>query len=208
LRIAKAGGYFRDMAKPEALEAVDRVAAALDAERFVEIPEARRARSAAYVITTAEGGALHLERLRARPLDFDPSVRDRLLAGVMAPAAWVIKAQKFRRIFREKVLRLFHDVDAVLAPVTPCRAPRIGQKEMELRGKRLPVRPNLGLFTQPISFIGLPVVAVPVFTDGERLPLGVQIIAAPWREDIAMRIARDLEARGVCAAPIAAGFAA
>ncbi|MFI4995772.1 MAG: AtzE family amidohydrolase [Hyphomicrobiales bacterium] len=204
LRIAKAGGYFREMAHPEALEAVDRVAAALGATGEIEMPEARRARSAAYVITTAEGAALHLARLRERPRDFDPAVRDRLLAGAMVPAAWVLKAQKFRRHFREIVLRIFQSVDAVLAPATPCRAPRIGESEMLLCGRKVPVRANLGLFTQPLSFIGLPVVAVPVWTKGERLPLGVQVIAAPWREDVAMRVARALEAERLCASPVAA----
>ncbi len=63
----------------------------------------------------------------------------------------------------------------------------------------MPVRANLGLYTQPISFIGLPVVAVPVPL--EPLPIGVQIIAAPWREDVALRIAHALEAKGVVAAP-------
>jgi len=57
----------------------------------------------------------------------------------------------------------------------------------------------MGLYTQPISFVGLPVVAVPVPL--KPLPIGVQIIAAPWREDIALRIARALEADGAVAAP-------
>jgi aspartyl-tRNA(Asn)/glutamyl-tRNA(Gln) amidotransferase subunit A len=35
----------------------------------------------------------------------------------------------------------------------------------------------------------------------EPLPIGVQIITAPWREDIALRIAYALEQAGVCAAP-------
>ena len=61
------------------------------------------------------------------------------------------------------------------------------------------MRPNLGLYTQPMSFIGLPVVAVPVPL--RPLPIGVQIIAAPWREDVALRIAHALEAAGVVAAP-------
>jgi aspartyl-tRNA(Asn)/glutamyl-tRNA(Gln) amidotransferase subunit A len=74
----------------------------------------------------------------------------------------------------------------------------LGQKSFVLDGVELPVRPNLGLFTQPISLIGLPVVAVPVFMGG--LPLGVQVIAAPWREDVALRIARHLEAAGVAVA--------
>jgi aspartyl-tRNA(Asn)/glutamyl-tRNA(Gln) amidotransferase subunit A len=63
----------------------------------------------------------------------------------------------------------------------------------------MPVRPNLGIYTQPISFIGLPVVAVPVAL--KPLPIGVQIIAAPWREDIALRTAYALEQMGVVAAP-------
>ncbi len=86
LRIAIAGGYFQKNVFPEATEAVARVARALGATRTIEIPEAARARAAAYVITTCEGASLHLDRLRQRPNDFDPAVRDRLIAGAMIPA--------------------------------------------------------------------------------------------------------------------------
>jgi AtzE family amidohydrolase len=158
LRIAMAGGYFRAGTFPEAQTALARVAAALGVEDEIEIPEARRARAAAYVITAAEGGALHLGRLRTRARDFDPAVRDRLLAGAMIPAAHVAKAQKFRRWYREQVLAVFARIDAVLAPATPCTAPLIGQQTFVLDGVELPVRANLGIYTQPISFIGLPVV--------------------------------------------------
>jgi aspartyl-tRNA(Asn)/glutamyl-tRNA(Gln) amidotransferase subunit A len=200
LRIASAGGYFRAGASAEALAAVDAVAAALEAAETVTIPEARRARSAAYIITTTEGAALHLQRLRSRPDDFDADVRDRLIAGALVPAAAVVQAQKFRRWYQAEVLRLFDHVDAILAPATPCVAPLIGQKSFVLDGKDVPLRPNIGVYTQPISFIGLPVVAVPVPT-AAGLPIGVQIITAPWREDVALRIARALEAAGVARAP-------
>jgi AtzE family amidohydrolase len=196
LRIARAGGYFRSGAGVEALTALDSVASALDATREIEIPEAARARAAAYVITASEGAALHLDRLRKQPLDFDPDVRDRLIAGAMVPAAWVVAAQKFCRWYRDTVLRLFDEVDAMLAPATPCVAPPIGQKSFVLNGQEVPLRPNIGIYTQPISFIGLPVVAVPVPQSG-GMPIAVQIIAAPWREDVALRIAYDLERRGV-----------
>jgi AtzE family amidohydrolase len=203
LRVATAGGYFRAGASGEVLAALDAVAAALDA-REVEIPEAARARSAAYVITTSEGAALHLDRLRRRPEDFDPDVRDRLIAGALVPGAVVVQAHKFRRWYRDAVLRLFEDVDAILAPATPCVAPLIGQKSFVLDGKELPLRPNIGIYTQPISFIGLPVVAVPMST-AQGLPIGVQIIAAPWREDVALRIADHLEATGTVRAPLPPG---
>ena len=199
LRIAVAGGYFRKQAYPEALQAVDRVAKALNATSEVELPQVQRARAAAYVITTTEGAALHLDRLRARASDFDPAVRDRLIAGAMIPSSFVIKAQKFRRWYREQVLELFKHVDAILAPATPCTAPALGQQTFTLDGVVMPVRANLGIYTQPISFIGLPVVAVPVPL--KPLPIAVQIITAPWKEDIALRIAQSLEDMGVVEAP-------
>lgn len=204
LRIGIADGYFAGDATAQAH--VQAVARALDASRVVTIPDAQAARAAAFLITMAEGAALHLDRLRTRPGDFDPDTRDRLLAGAMLPAAWVTKAQKLRRAYRDKVLRLFEEVDAILTPATPMTAPELGQKTAVFGGVELPVRPNLGIFTQPISFIGLPVAAVPVWLPGEPLPMGVQVIAAPWREDVCLRIAHQLETAGVCAAPVAKGF--
>lgn len=203
LRIATASGYFASNGEPDAFAAVERVAKALGAGTRVEIPEAARARAAAYVITASEGAALHLDRIRTRPQDFDPAVRDRLIAGAMIPAAWVNRAQRFRRWYREQVLELFKNTDIILAPATPCRAPKLGQQTFVLDGQTLPVRPNLGVFTQPISFIGLPVVAVPVWLD-DGLPLGVQIIAAPFREAAALRVAHHLEKIGAVRAPVAA----
>lgn len=205
IRIAVAGGYFAGEAAVQAH--VRGVADALEATRVVTIPDAQAAWAAAALITMSEGAALHLDRLRERPHDFDPAVRDRLLAGAMLPAAWVHKAQKLRRAYREKVLALFDQVDAILAPATPMTAPMIGQKTALFGGVELPVRPNMGIFTQPISFIGLPVVSVPVWLEGDTLPLGVQVIAPPWREDICLRIAHQLEGAGVCRAPVAVGFA-
>jgi AtzE family amidohydrolase len=199
LNIAVAGGYFRKGAFPEALQAIEHVAKALNVSREIELPEAQRARAAAYVITTTEGAALHLDRLRQRAHDFDPATRDRLIAGAMIPSSLVMKAQKFRRWYREQVLALFEDVDVILAPATPCTAPAIGQQTFMLDGVEMPVRPNIGIYTQPISFIGLPVVAVPVPL--KPLPIGVQVIAAPWKEDVALRVAQHLEDMGAVVAP-------
>jgi aspartyl-tRNA(Asn)/glutamyl-tRNA(Gln) amidotransferase subunit A len=78
-------------------------------------------------------------------------------------------------------------------------APKLGQATFKLDGVELPVRANIGVHTQPISFIGLPVVAVPVPL--KPMPIGVQIIAAPWREDVVLRVAYALEQAGVAVAP-------
>src|SRR6202007_1080679 len=176
----------------------------LDVTRTVEIPQAARARAAAYVISTCEGAALHLDRLRKQPNDYDPAVRDRLIAGAMIPAPFVDRAQKFRRWYRAQVMELFKTVDVIIAPATPCIAPKLGQATFVLDGVELPVRANIGIHTQPISFIGLPVAAVPVPL--EPMPIGVQIITAPWREDTAVRVAYARERMSVVAAPAPRGL--
>jgi 1-carboxybiuret hydrolase len=203
LRIKRAGGYFSKGGHPEAFAAVDHVAKHLNAHTMIEIPGAKEARAAAYIITMAEGAALHLDRLRAHHAEFDPDVRDRLIAGAMIPGAWVAKAQKYRRVFHAEMMKLFETCDVILAPATPCFAPRIGQTTFVIDGEELPVRPSMGLFTQPISSIGLPVVSVPVWLPGAVLPIGVQIISAPWREDIALRVSARLESAGAVYAPVA-----
>ena len=193
IRIAVAGGYFRKDAEAGALAAVDKAASALGVSALVDIPNADRARAAAFLITNAEGSSLHLDRLRQHVRDFDPDTRDRFLAGALMPASWYISAQRFRRQFEETMREVFASVDVLLAPSTPCSAPRLGQKTMMLGGQEVPLRANIGIFTQPISFVGLPVAAVPVYVD-EPMPYGLQVIASPWREDLCIRVAGALEA--------------
>lgn len=195
LRAAVLGGYFARGLSTQARAAIDAVARGLGTSRTIELPEVERARSAAFIITAAEGGALHLDRLKARAADFDPDTRFRLIAGTMVPAHALIKAQKIRRWFRDAARRVFEGLDILIAPATPTLAPLIGQKTLSLDGTEMPLRPNIGIYTQPISFIGLPVVAVPVWTSS--LPIGVQLIAPAWREDLALRAAHALEVAGV-----------
>ena len=143
-------------------------------------------------------GALHLEDLRRCPDDFEPLSVDRFIAGALQPAAWYVRAQRFRRLYRDKVNALFQRWDLLLAPATPVPAQPIGTEWLEIQGQRLPCRAAMGLLTQPISFAGCPVVTAPVWPDGsDGLPLGVQLIAAPWREDVALRAAQVLASRGI-----------
>ena len=192
LRIAVADDYFCQGATPEALEAVEKVAQLLGVKQRINIPESQRARAAAYIITASEGANIHLEELRSRPGDFDPATRDRFLAGALIPASWYQQAQRFRNWYGTRLREIFTQVDIILAPTTPCVAPTIGQQTMTIDGEEILIRPNLGRFTQPISFVGLPVLSFPVL-DSQRLPLGVQIISSPYQEAFILRVASVLE---------------
>ena len=192
LRIALADGYFATGATPEALSAVEKIAHRLQVTQTITIPESDRAKAAAYIITAVEGSNLHLPNLRSRPQDFDPATRDRFLAGALIPASWYLQAQRFRSWYRRQLQIIFQQVDIILAPTTPCIAPLLGQEKMTIAGEEILVRPHLGRFTQPLSFIGLPVLSIPV-TEPGKLPLGVQIIAAPYNESLILRVAAVLE---------------
>lgn len=196
LRLARAGGYFIEHAGPDARAAVDLVTRALGVTRDVELPEAARARAAAFVITATEGSQLHLANLKSRPDDFEPLIRDRFIANALTPAAWYVQAQRLRRWFYGEVMKVFANTDIIIAAATPVSATPIGAETFDLNGVQVPARPSMGLLTQPISFIGLPVVTVPVYREG-KMPLGVQLIAAPWCETDALRVAAELERQGV-----------
>ena len=198
LRVGVLSGYFTDMASEDAKSALQQVALALGAVDEVIWPDAAIARAAAFIVTASEGGALHLEALRHRADDFEPLSVDRFLAGALQPAAWYVRAQRFRRVYRDKVNDLFRHWDVLLAPATPVAAQPIGTEWLDLQGQRLPCRAAMGLLTQPISFAGCPVVTAPVWPHGNQgMPIGVQLIAAPWREDLAFRAARVLADQGV-----------
>lgn len=198
-RVGVLAGWFDDLADDQGRAAVELAADALGAADRVTLAGVAQARAAAFILTCASGGNLHFDALKTRADDFDPATRDRLLAGTLIPAHYVLQAQRFRTIFRDQVLAAFARYDLLLAPATPCSAPELGQPTIRVAGQDIPTRANIGLLTQPLSFIGLPIVAVPVRNGA--MPIAVQIIAPPWREALALQAAAQLERAGVAQGP-------
>ncbi|MEA5450610.1 AtzE family amidohydrolase [Leptolyngbya sp. CCNP1308] len=196
LRIAQLGGHFERGMEPLVRDVLAEVLQALSVSEVVEFPETHRARAAAYIITACEGSQLHLDRLRQSPMEFDPATRDRFLAGAMIPSAWYVQAQRLRRWYRDRVREIFQHYDVLIAPTTPCVAPPLDQTTLEIDGETYPLRPHLGFYTQPLSFIGLPVLSIPIHRPG-NLPVGIQLIAAPYQEVKLFRVAAWLEGKGM-----------
>ena len=164
--------------------------AALAPRARTEIPEVERARSAAMLkITATEGVAPHFFSGCAPAPAIDPAVRDRLYRG----RGWCRKAHP---PCRRRTSAAGTPTGAGICSKRSMRSWRwrtlctvlvIGvQQTFMLDGVEDSLRPNIGIYTQPIV-IGLLVVAVPVPL--KPLLIGVQIIAAPWREDLASRVA-------------------
>jgi amidase/aspartyl-tRNA(Asn)/glutamyl-tRNA(Gln) amidotransferase subunit A len=198
LRVGVLGGYFHDNASDPARAAVATAASALGVTEVVEWPDAALGRAAAFIVTAAEGGSLHLDDLRTRVQDFEPLSVDRFIAGALMPVSWYLRAQRFRRLYRDRVNALFQHWDVLLAPATPVCASVIGAEWIDIQGMQHPARPSMGLLTQPISFAGCPVVAAPMWpSECQGLPIAVQVIAASWCEDLALRAGWALQNAGV-----------
>lgn len=200
LRCAVLGGFFQTWSGPEARAALNQAAQALGVQDEVVLPEAELARSAAFIMTASEGGNHYLPALKVSPERVEPASRERLLAGAMLPAAWYVQAQRFRAHFRQQVMPLFSQFDVLIAPATPTTATMIGQQTMHINGSDLPIRASMGMLTQPVSFLGLPVTTVPLQTSA-GLPIGLQLIAAPFNEEACLRVAWTLEKMGLATAP-------
>ncbi len=201
-RVALLGGYFEHHAGEQARRAARLAAQALGAQEVAEFRGAAAARAAAFVITASEGAQLHLPHLREHYERMEPLSRDRLVAGALLPACAYIRAQRVRGVVRAQAQRLFQRFDLLVAPATPVPAQPLGSESFDLDGRSLHTRSSMGLLTQPISCIGLPVVAAPVRTQPGELPLGVQLIAAPGREQVALDAARLLERAGLSSAEV------
>lgn len=114
----------------------------------------------------------------------------------MIPSARYIQAQRFRAHARQAFKTLFAQADVLIAPATPRSATLAGEQTMEINGQPLPIRASMGMLTQPISFLGLPVTTVPLRT-ARGAPIGLQLIAAPFNEQACLRVARVLEESGI-----------
>jgi aspartyl-tRNA(Asn)/glutamyl-tRNA(Gln) amidotransferase subunit A len=193
LRLARLGGRFRENADPEQLAAID---AAAPGAPLIELPDIARARSAAFLITAFEAGALHREALAADAMAYDPAVRDRLIAGALLPKALYERALAFRAEFLAQLHERIAEFDVLIAPATPTVAPPIADPRITIDGALVPARADLGIHTQPITLTGLPALAVPLRRPG-LLPLGLQLVGKPGGESALLALATRLEAEGI-----------
>lgn len=196
LRVSRLVGWFASNLAPALVAALDRVCASLQTTSTVELPEVASARAASFLITAAEGGNLHLPRLRKQAEEYDPATRDRLIAGALLPSSTYLQAQRFRNWFRTKIHELFQKTDVLIAPAVMGEAPLLDQPTVMVDGKPVSARANLGLFTQPLSLPGLPVLCLPLKNTGS-LPLGLQLVAAPGQEAALFSVARALKKSGL-----------
>ncbi len=158
----------------------------------VRVPDTEPVNATARAILLAEASAAY-EPWRAKRDHFGADVRELLDQGRLLPATAYINAQRARRAQRRAFARIWKSVDCLFTPTTPTTAPRIGETTVEIGGEAEDVRMASTRLVRAINLLGLPAVSIPCGTDSGGLPIGLQIMAAPFDDARLLRIAAAIE---------------
>lgn len=198
LRVGLPANFFFEEVAPEVVDSVR--AAARRAEALgasihpVEAPDIAALNAAARIILLAEASALHRTHLTRREL-FGSDVFALLNQGLMVSGVDYVDAQRVRRRITAEFRKLFRTVDCIFAPSTATVAPRIGEREILMNGRMTDVRLATTRVARGINALGLPALAMPCGENAAGLPVGLQIIADAYREDVLFRTGAALESR-------------
>ncbi|HXG04284.1 MAG TPA: amidase [Candidatus Binatia bacterium] len=199
LRVGLLEGFFLDGTDPPVRAAVEDAArmlaalgAVVDRVTLAAVPDVA---AAAFAIVGSEALAYHAGWLRTRPEDYQPDVRERLQLGVVIGGAHYVRGQQVRGRVRAEVDQVLTRFDVLLAPTTPCAAPRVGEREAVIGGRPTDVRSALLRLTRPFNFTGHPACSVPCGFTGNGLPVGLQIVGRAFDEATVLRVA-DAYQRG------------
>ena len=119
---------------------------------------------------------------RSRSEGFGKEVKRRIMLGTFVLSAgyydaYYAKAQKARRLIREKTENILEEYDFILTPTAPEPAYNIGKEEND------PVVTYLAdIFTVQASLTGLPAISLPVGNNNKGLPLGLQLLTRRFEE--------------------------
>jgi len=177
----------------------------------VSLPHAKHAVSVYYLIATAEASS-NLARFdgiryglrvpgedlaetytNTRAQGFGPEVRRRIMLGTYALSAgyydaFYLKAQRVRTLIRRDYDTAFEQCDVVCTPTTPTPAFALGEKTSD------PLEMYLAdIFTLPPSLAGLAAISTPCGKSSDGLPIGLQLVAAPFEEGRLCSVAQAVE---------------
>jgi aspartyl-tRNA(Asn)/glutamyl-tRNA(Gln) amidotransferase subunit A len=196
IRVGLPENFYFDTVAPEAETAVRQ--AAHKAEELgarvipVQVPDVEALNRAGLVILLSEAAAVHQAQLHRRG-DFGSDVLALLDQGALVPAADYINAQRLRKLLLAEFHALFRNIDCLLTPTTPITAPRTGQTEITLDGVTHDTRMLTTRFVRGFNVLGLPALSIPCGQSSEGLPIGLQIIARPFEENLLLMLGEALE---------------
>jgi aspartyl-tRNA(Asn)/glutamyl-tRNA(Gln) amidotransferase subunit A len=160
----------------------------------VELSDFSRLSNLAAVLHAAEANPFHDEWFRTRPQDYSAQVRERLEKGRPTLALDYVKALQARApAIREFCEAVFSQVDVVHGPVVSFQTPTIAETDISTGDAASQMLGRFVRLTRPISYLGLPVACTNAGFTKARMPIGMQLIAAPNDDATALRAAHAFE---------------
>ena len=162
----------------------------------VKIPDVAAMNAAGRIVLLCEASAALEPYLADRRL-FGPDVLALLDQGRVLPATDYIHAQRLRKRMQREFAAVWSAVDCLITPTTPNTAPRVGDGTVKLGGREEDVRLATTRLVRSINLLGLPALSMPCGLSGGGLPVGLQIVGAPFEEALILRIGAALQDGGV-----------
>ncbi len=198
LTIGVAEFFLRD-ADGEIVAAVEKAVDALRRMKHrivaVDLPELEPSHEASRVIVLAEAIAFHDRLLKENPSGYGPMVRERLEGGYQLSAMQYVKAEEVRAELLEAYMALFREVDCLVGATLPLFPPTIGTMNVKLGSRQMSLAEACCTYNAPQNLTGVPALSIPCGNGRAGLPIGLQLIAGPGREDIVLGVGAILEKR-------------
>ncbi|HEY7164871.1 MAG TPA: amidase [Candidatus Binatia bacterium] len=204
MKIGIIKGYFDRSIVNEVRQRVDEAVKTLQAlgmkPQEVEISHIDLVPPAQAASTRPEANSDHDHYLRTRPRDYSPGLLYSLIAGLLTPAPVYVQAQRVRRLICQEFDDAFKSVDVIIVPTIFSPAPTVddcNRGYIEADGKRINLQDRAGNFltryTIPFNVTGLPDMSICCGFSSGGLPIGMQIVAPPFREDVVFQVAAAYE---------------
>ena len=153
----------------------------------VRVPDIEALNTAGLVILLSEASAVHQAQLHRRD-DFGADVLAMLDQGSLVPAVDYVNAQRQRKLLLSDFHAIFRTIDCLFTPSTPTTAPRIGQTDITLDGVTYNTRILTTRFARGFNALGFPALSIPWGTSPQGLPIGLQMIARPFEENLLLAL--------------------
>ena len=195
VRVGVPNNFFFDRIQPEVSAAVRKTISAMERNgaRVIElnVPDMAEAYTAARIVQLSETASVYAyytdETL------FGRDVWRLIQQGKSIAAHEYVSAQRIRTLFRREFDRLWTKVDVLATPTTPMPAPLLEQESIEFDGQLEETRAAATRLVRAINFIGEPALSLPCGVTEAGLPIGLQLIAAPFAEPRLLAIGRAVE---------------
>jgi aspartyl-tRNA(Asn)/glutamyl-tRNA(Gln) amidotransferase subunit A len=191
LRIGVVREFFFDDVHPEVADAIEK-AIQIFRELHAEIREVKLEVSTDRTLSSAESYAYHEQFLASSSELYQPATLARIQSGARISAFQALRASRDLRASRHAIRKIFDEVDVLLTPTVPIPPPAIADLREHpdtLRPQELMMLRN----TRPFNVWGIPTISVPCGFTSNGLPIGLQLAAAPWREDVVLQAAYAYE---------------